>query len=108
MHEQRQNIALLLILLLVFPLAGQSFHVIIHHHHLEKGQHDQLTGTGICKHSDPCLICKYEFTTYTSLQDNVNDNTSPPCVCYIYPFIPILYHGFSGSDISLRAPPAIV
>lgn len=107
MHKQRHNIALLLILLLVFPLAGQSFHVIIHHHHLEKGQHDQLTGTGICKHSDPCLICKYEFTTYTSLQDNVNDDTGPACEGYIDPFIPNLYHGFSGSDISLRAPPAV-
>ena len=106
MHKQKQNITLLLILLLVFPMAGQSFHVIINHHHLEKGHHDQLTGTGIYKHSDPCLICNYEFTTFISRLDDVKNDTGPTCDGYTIPLFSNPYCGFSGTDTSLRAPPA--
>ena len=104
---QRQDIALLLILLLVFPLAGQSLHIIIHHHYPAHRPQDQLAGSGLCKRFDPCPICQFEFTTLTTLKDKASAHPDNAREGYNLHFIPVVYSGFSGTDINLRAPPSI-
>ena len=106
MFLNRNMAGLLLALLLSFPQAGRSLHVLFHpqHHHVccvPSG-----TGEVYAGQEEFCQVCELE---YVPVLDPPGENNI--CVANVFNDFTIYLlsgstSGFSGSHISLRAPPA--
>jgi hypothetical protein len=103
MLELRKHMARWLLLWMLLLVAGQPLHIIVHHH--QDQFDDQLAGTGIRKHSHPCLICAYVTDTVSCPQKSAEDVSASLIDDVAIPVMPMPVVGFSGNNISLRAPP---
>jgi hypothetical protein len=103
MIKLRQQSARWLLLWMVLLSAGQPLHIIVHHH--QDQFKDPLAGTGIGKHVQPCLICAFITDTFYAFQKTADDVPRTLSDGFAHPVPALAMDGFSGSNISLRAPP---
>jgi hypothetical protein len=103
MAGQNKYIAWPLCLLLMLPLAGQSMHMLVHHHpehYLDSPSHSKIG-----PQSESCPVCAYEFTSFTPGPDPDHPAICPIGDGYDPSVIQMANRQFSGAAISPRAPP---
>lgn len=120
MQKSRIHIALLLVMVFVFPIAIQPWHVMNHHseyffsdeaehhHHccaVEVHFETENLPHQLDQSVENCPVCEYEFATFSLPQNNWIAKGEPLCSESKFFSIVQAQNSFSGTNRLLRAPP---
>lgn len=120
MQKSRIHIALLLVMVFVFPIVIQPWHVMNHHseyffsdeaeHHHHCCAHEihfenESLPQQLDQSVENCPVCEYEFATFSLPQNNWIAKGEPLCSESKFFSIVQAQNSFSGTNRLLRAPP---